>query len=76
MRETERELVFEISKKLIKYVILAKVATSCIKLVKSIKRMTPKFDKFEGIDPDVLIENLTKEEALDLSLPENLPTLP
>lgn len=72
-----REIVINITGKLIKYVIIAKLASSCIKLAKSIKRMTPKFETFPEVDADVLVEQLSKRyEDIDISQPENLPVLP
>lgn len=70
----DRNMVIELSKKIIRIVIVAKLAGVCVKVGKAVYDSIPKYDKIENIDTDLLIEkNTTDVESIDLSVPKNLP---
>ena len=70
----DRNMVFELSKKIIKIIVTVKFAGKCIKIGKAVYDSIPKYDTIENIDADILIEqNTTDLSEIDLSLPENLP---
>ena len=70
----DREMIINLSKKIIRIVIVAKLAGVCVKVGKAVYDCIPKYDTIEGIDTDLLIEeNTTDIESIDLSVPENLP---
>ena len=70
----DRNMVFELSKKIIKIIVTVKFAGKCIKIGKAVYASIPKYDTIENIDADILIEqNTTDLSEIDLSVPENLP---
>ena len=70
----DREMIINLSKKIIRIVIVAKLAGVCVKVGRAVYDCIPKYDTIEGIDTDLLIEeNTTDIESIDLSVPENLP---
>ena len=70
----DREMIINLSKKIIRIVIFAKLAGVCVKVGRAVYDCIPKYDTIEGIDTDLLIEeNTTDIESIDLSVPENLP---
>ena len=70
----DREMIINLSKKIIRIVLVAKIAGVCVKVGKAVYDCIPKYDTIEGIDTDLLIEeNTTDIESIDLSVPENLP---
>ena len=72
----DREMIIQLSKKIIRIVLVAKIAGVCVKVGKAVYDSIPKYDKIEGIDTDLLIEeNTTDLSAIDLSTPENLPEI-
>lgn len=72
----DRNMVIELSKKIIRIVIVAKLAGVCVKVGKAVYDSIPKYDKIENIDTDLLIEkNTTDVESIDLTVPEELPEI-
>lgn len=72
----DRDMIISLSKKIIRVVIVAKIAGVCVKIGKKVYDSIPKYDTIEGIDTDVLIEqNTTDTDKIDLSVPEDLPEL-
>ena len=53
----DRETVINLPKKLLKFVIAAKVIRKTAKTAHRIYLFIPKFDKITGIDTDKLVEN-------------------
>ena len=72
----DREMIIQLSKKIIRIVLVAKIAGVCVKVGKAVYDSIPKYDKIEDIDTDLLIEeNTTDLSAIDLSTPENSPEI-
>ena len=70
----DREMILNLSKKIIRIVIVAKLAGVCVKVGRAVYDCIPKYDTIEGIDTDLLIEeNTTDIESIDLSVPSDLP---
>ena len=70
----DRDMIITLSKKIIRAVIVAKVAGVCVKIGRKVYECIPKYDTIEGIDTDLLIkENTTDLESIDLSVPKDLP---
>ena len=70
----DREMIINLSKKIIRIVIVAKLAGVCVKVGRAVYDCIPKYDTIEGIDTDLLIEeNTTDIESIDLSIPSDLP---
>ena len=70
----DREMIINLSKKIIRIVIVAKLAGVCVKVGRAVYDCIPKYDTIEGIDTDLLIEeNTTDIESIDLSVPKDLP---
>ncbi len=70
----DREMIINLSKKIIRIVIVAKLAGVCVKVGRAVYDCIPKYDTIEGIDTDLLIEeNTTDIESIDLSVPSDLP---
>jgi len=70
----DREMIINLSKKIIRIVIVAKLAGVCVKVGKAVYDCIPKYDTIEGIDIDILIEkNTTDTDKIDLSVPSDLP---
>lgn len=53
----DRETIINLPRKILKFVIAAKVINKTAKLVRRIYLFIPKFDKITGIDTDKLVEN-------------------
>ncbi|MBQ7117461.1 MAG: hypothetical protein IJN88_04555 [Clostridia bacterium] len=53
----DRETIINLPKKILKFVIAAKVINKTSKLVRRIYLFIPKFDKITGIDTDKLVQN-------------------
>ena len=70
----DREMIINLSKKIIRIVIVAKLAGVCEKVGRAVYDCIPKYDTIEDIDTDLLIEeNTTDIESIDLSVPKDLP---
>ncbi len=73
----DREMIINLSKKIIRIVLVAKLAGVCVKVGKAVYDCIPKYDTIDGIDTDVLIEqNTTDVEKIDLTTPTDLPEIP
>lgn len=53
----DRETLINLPRKILKFVIAAKVITKVVKTAKKIYSFIPKFDKITGIDTDKLVQN-------------------
>ncbi len=53
----DRETVINLPRKILKFVIAAKIVTKAVKTAERIYRFIPKFDKITGINTDKLVEN-------------------
>lgn len=72
----DRNIVITLSKKIIRIVIVAKLAGVCVKVGKKVYDSIPKYDTIDGIDTDLLIdENTTDLSKIDLSTPKDLPEI-
>lgn len=72
----DREMIIQLSKKIIRIVLVAKIAGVCVKVGKAVYDCIPKYDTIEDIDTDILIEeNTTDISVIDLSTPTDLPEI-
>ncbi len=53
----DRETIINLPKKLLKFVIAAKLIKKSLRIIRRIYLFIPKFDKITGIDTDKLVEN-------------------
>ncbi len=53
----DRETILNLPRKILKFVIAAKIINKSVKAVKKICSFIPKYDKITGIDTDRLVEN-------------------
>lgn len=58
----DRETVINLPRKILKFVIAAKIITKIGRAVRRIYLFIPKFDKITGIDTDKLVENHISKE--------------
>ena len=72
----EHNLVINLYKKIIRVVVAVKIAGKCVRLGKAIYDCIPKYDTFDDIDIDALIQqNMVDLSAIDLSTPKDLPEI-
>ncbi len=53
----DRETIINLPRKILKFVIAAKVINKTVKTAKKIYSFIPKYDKITGIDTDKLVQN-------------------
>lgn len=53
----DRETIINLPRKILKFVIAAKVISKSVKTAKKIYSFIPKYDKITGIDTDKLVQN-------------------
>ncbi len=58
----DRETIINLPRKILKFVIAAKVINKTVRIAHRIYLFIPKFDKITGIDTDKLVENHMPKE--------------
>ncbi len=58
----DRETIINLPRKILKFVIAAKVINKTVRIARRIYLFIPKFDKITGIDTDKLVENHMPKE--------------
>ena len=53
----DRETIINLPKKLLKFVIAAKIADKTVRTAKKVYTLIPKYDRITGIDTDKLVQN-------------------
>ena len=72
----EHNMVINLSKKIIRVVVAVKIASKCVVLGKKVYDCIPRYDTFDDIDIDALIQqNMVDLSAMDLSTPKDLPEI-
>ena len=57
----ERETIINLPRKILKFVITAKIINKAVKAARKIYSFIPKFDRITGIDTDKLVKNHISE---------------